>query len=178
MYKMRLTDIVPLMTISLLLLIVVEVFMTTLFPILGMTYFRLPFHILLVLFLAFNIDTPYLSILVFLIMLIHSLFTVESWAIGTATGVFVLIGLSYVRGLLHPSAPLITILVTEFFLLLWNFISSILVYFRLNDMSIVVERFWTFLPASILISLFSPLLFGWMTRIWQGRMLKSSSGDL
>ncbi len=178
MNKVKTIDIFPLMGITLLLLIILEVFMTTLFPIVGLTSFRLPLHVFLVLFLAFNIDTPYISIMILVVMLVHSLFTIESWAIGTATGIFVLIILSYVRGVLHLSAPLVTIVVTEFFLLLWNLISSILIYFRYNNLDIILQRLWVFIPASIILSLLAPLLFGQLTRIWQGRMVKNSAGDL
>ncbi len=111
-------------------------------------------------------------------MLVHSLFTVESWAIGTATGIFVIIILSYIRELIHLGTPVVTIFVTEIFLLLWNFISSGLIYFKDDNFSVVLDRFLTFLPASLVIALLSPMLFAFLEQIWSSRLLRSANGEL
>lgn len=178
MNRVKMTDLIPLMAISLVIMVFFEVIMTTLFPIVGLTYFRLPFHVLLILFLAFNIDTPYISILILLTMLVHSLFTVESWAIGTATGVFLIVILSYVRELIHLGAAITTILVTQVFMLVWNLIASVLIYFKDDNVTLILERFWNFLPASVIISLFSPILFALLSQIWNSRMGRSASGEI
>ena len=86
------------------LLIFFEIISSTLFPIVGIQNYRLPFHILIVLYLGFRLETPYLSFLVLLLQYIHSLFSIEGWALGTVAGVLICMLCAYLKELLDFSS--------------------------------------------------------------------------
>jgi hypothetical protein len=159
--------------ITLLILIVLEIFSTALVPMLGITKYRIPFNVLIILYLGFKLETPYTSILIFALQYTHSFFSIEGWEMGTIAGVMICIVISYLKDLLHLSSALITILVTQMFQFLWFVIVSTLLYLKEDNFSYIVEKFWRFVPESIVISLLAPFFFGILDVIWRGEAQRS-----
>lgn len=153
--------------ITLLILIVLEIFSTALVPMLGLTKYRIPFNILIILYLGFKLETPYTSLLIFILQYTHSFFSIEGWEMGTIAGVIICIVISYLKDLLHLSSSVITILVTQLFQSFWFVIVSTLLYLKEDNFSYIVEKFWRFLPESIVISLLAPFFFGILDVIWR-----------
>ncbi|MCF8057660.1 MAG: hypothetical protein K9K67_00075 [Bacteriovoracaceae bacterium] len=153
--------------ITLLILVVLEIFSTALVPMLGLMKYRIPFNVLIILYLGFKMETPYTSLLILILQYTHSFFSIEGWEMGTIAGVIICIVISYLKDLLHLSSSVITIFVTQVFQSLWFVIVSILLYLKEENFSYIVEKFWRFLPESIVISLLAPFFFGILDVIWR-----------
>jgi len=153
--------------ITLLILIVLEILSTAFLPMIGLTKYRIPFNILIVLYLGFKLETPFVSIMILIIQYTNSFFSIEGWEVGTVAGVMICIVISYLKDLLHLTSSLITIVVTQIFQVFWFLIVSSLVYLKTDNFSYIVQKFWRFLPESIAISLLAPLLFSILDAIWK-----------
>jgi len=164
--KAQLKDIIVPLIITLLILIVLEIISTALLPALGVQKYIIPFNILIVLYLGFKLETPYLSVIILIVQYFHSFFSIEGWELGTIAGVFICIVISYLRDVLHFSSAIITIAVTQIFQLVWFFTVSFLFYLKTNSFSLIVEKMWRFIPESIVISLLAPFFFAILDRIW------------
>ena len=149
------------------LLVFLEIISSTLFPIVGIQNYRLPFHILIVLYLGFRLETPYLSFLVLLLQYIHSLFSIEGWALGTVAGVLICMLCAYLKELLDFSSKMSTIFLTLLFQGLWFFIQGFLLYLTMDDWGYIVEKFWRFLPESLVLSILSPFIFSILDFLWK-----------
>lgn len=154
--------------ITILILVVLEIISTALLPMIGLTKYRVPFNVLIILYMGFKLETPYTSLLILVLQYTHSFFTIEGWEMGTIAGVMICIVISYLKDLLHLSSSIITIFVTQMFQFLWFAIVSALLYLKADNFSYIIEKFWRFLPESILISLMAPFLFGILDVIWRG----------
>lgn len=152
---------------TVLLLIVLELFTTAVFPMIGLENYRVPFNILFVLFLGLRLETPYLAVLIFVVQYFHSFFSVEGWEMGTIAGIVICIVVSYVRGMIHFSSWSMTMMITFVFQILWFFVVSLLVYIQVGSFGYVFDKAWRFLPQSIVIALISPLFFYLLNRMWR-----------
>lgn len=164
--RKNITDIIPSFILTLIMLLVLDIICATIFPLIGLTNFRLPFNILIVLYLGFKLEHPILGILILILQYTHSFFTVEGWAMGTAAGIIVWTIVSYVRDLLHFSSSFVTGFVTEIFQLVWFALVAILLYLKLGSVDYILVKFWRFIPASILLSILAPSFFSLLDRIW------------
>lgn len=165
--KLKITDIFPAMLITMLILLVLEIIGTAVIPMVGIEQYRLPFNILIILYIGFKLDSPFQAILVAIIQYVHSLFSIEGVAMGTFTGVFICIIISYLKELLHFSSAVLTILVTQIFQMIWFLIVSVFIYIRLETYDYIFNKFMRFIPESIIISLLAPFFFSLMDRIWR-----------
>lgn len=152
---------------TVLLLIVLELFTTAVFPMVGLENYRVPFNILFVLFLGLRLETPYLAVLIFVVQYFHSFFSVEGWEMGTIAGIVICIVVSYVRGMIHFSSWSMTMMITFVFQILWFLVVSLLVYIQVGSFGYVFDKAWRFLPQSIVIALISPLFFYLLNRMWR-----------
>jgi len=176
--RKRFVDIVPAMLISLFILFIFEVLNSTLFPTIGLSFLRLHFHVLLVLYLGFKLNSTSTSILVLVIEYFHSFFSVEGWAVGTFCGVIIVITINYLRDLINLTSNLLTVLITMLFYFIWFILSSLLLYIRIGDFSYILTKFWNFIPESILLSLLAPFVFKILDKIWDFRKEDGVIGDL
>ncbi|MBC7429675.1 MAG: hypothetical protein H7336_13745 [Bacteriovorax sp.] len=151
---------------TLILLFFLEVMTTSIFPNIGLMNYRIPFNILIVLFLGLRLETPYLAIIILFVQYFHGFFSIEGWEMGTVTGIVICIVVSYVREMIHFSSWGMTILITQVFQLLWFFVQSILIYIQLGSLDYIFEKGWRFLPQSVIIALLSPIFFYILNRIW------------
>lgn len=153
--------------ITLLILVVLEIMSTAFLPMMGLTKYRIPFNVLIVLYMGFKLETPFTSIMILILQYTHSFFSIEGWEIGTVAGVMICIIISYLKDLLHLTSSVITIVVTQVFQTLWFLIVSSLIYMKTDDFSYITHKFWRFLPESIVISLLAPFLFNILDAIWK-----------
>jgi len=151
---------------TLIMLFVLEIITTAVFPMVGLVNYRVPFNILIVLFLGLRLETPYLALLILCVQYFHSFFSIEGWEMGTVTGIFICIVVSYVREMIHFSSWAMTILITQVFQLLWFLVQSIMIYVLMGNPDYILEKGWRFLPQSIIISLLSPVFFFLLNKIW------------
>ena len=152
---------------TVLLLILLELVTTAIFPMIGLQNYRVPFNILFVLFLGLRLETPYLAVLIFVVQYFHSFFSVEGWEMGTIAGIVICIVVSYVRGMIHFSSWSMTMMITFVFQILWFLVVSLLVYIQIGSFEYVFDKAWRFLPQSIIIALISPLFFYLLNRMWR-----------
>ena len=152
--------------LTLIILILFEILTTAFFPALGIKNYRIPFNILIVLYMGFKVESPFIAIFIFVLQYFHSFFSVEGWEMGTIAGISICIIIGYLKELLHFSSAFITILVTQLFQVFWFLIMSSMYYMKLRDVSFILEKFYRFIPESIFISLCAPLFFILMDRIW------------
>ncbi len=164
--KINFKDIVFPLIKTVILLFFLEIITTAIFPMIGLLSFRIPFNILLVLFLGLRLETPYLAIIIMVVQYFHSFFSVEGWEMGTVTGIVICVTVSYVREMIHFSSWGMTILITQVFQLLWFFVQSVLIYVQLGNLDYIFDKGWRFLPQSVFIALLSPLFFFLMNKIW------------
>lgn len=153
--------------VTVLLLTFLEIVATAFIPALGISNIMLPFDILLILFLAFRVRTPYLPILVMGIQLFHSMFTVEGWAHGTLTGVIICILIAFLRDIVELTSSFLTIVVTSLACIAWYLISSVFFFVSVRDFELVSSRFIDGIPESLIIGLISPIFFLILDKIWR-----------
>ncbi len=165
--KTQLKDIFFPLIKTLIILFILELMTTAIFPMIGLIHYRVPFNVLLVLFLGLRLETPYLALIILAVQYFHSFFSVEGWEMGTITGIIICIIVSYVRGMIHFSSWSMTMLITFVFQILWFSLISILVYVQLGNLEYIFEAGWRFIPQSIIITLLSPVFFFFLNRIWK-----------
>ena len=144
-----------------------EVLSSTLLPLVGLNQYRIPFNILVILFMGFKLNTPYIGLLIFSVQYLHGFFSVEGWELGTIAGVLIAVLLSYLKELIHFTSATITIFVTQVFQILWFLIISSLIYLKTEDLNYIAEKFWRFFPESVIISLMAPFFFAVFDNIWR-----------
>ncbi len=154
------------MFVTLLILSVLETLASSLFPMFGMTRYRIPFNILIVLYLTFKLRTPWIPLMILSVQWFHSFFSVEGWEVGTIAGVFVAIIVSYVKDLLHFSSNAITILLTQIFQCVWLAIVMGLLALKGAESFYLIDKFWRFIPESLIVSILSPVFFSILDKIW------------
>jgi hypothetical protein len=165
--KGRLSSLLIPLLITILILIVLEIFSTTFLPIIGLKNYIIPFNIMIVLFLGLKLETPYLAIFILVVQYFHSFFSIEGWEMGTIAGIIVCLVISQLRDLIHLSSAAITVLMTFLFGWAWFLVVSVLFYLKFGDMHFVTTKFWRFLPEVIVISFSSPFFFSLLDKVWK-----------
>lgn len=150
-----------------IILIFLEIFTSAFLPMIGIADFKPAFSVLIVLFLAFKLDTPVLPYLIFITQFVHSIFSIEGWAIGTLTGILVSLSVRYLKDLLDFSTAISTIIVVQIFQLAWFLLVAFMLCIKLGAFSSYFHIFWQFVPASIVLSIVSPLFFILLDRVWR-----------
>ena len=150
-----------------ILLILLEIFTSAFLPSLGIIDFKPVFSVLIVLFLAFKLETPVLPFLILITQFVHSIFSIEGWAIGTLTGVLVSLSVRYLKDLLDFSTAISTIIVVQIFQVAWFVMITFLLCIKLGEFSSFLNIFWQFIPESIVLSLISPLFFILLDKVWR-----------
>lgn len=166
MMKIRTTDVVPRLFITILVLIVLEVISSAVLPLFSLNKYMLPFNVLIVLYLGFKLENPYLAVMIIVVQFFHSIFSIEGWEIGTIAGVLICVIISYLRDVLHFTNVIVTVFVTQIFQALWFVIVSFLLYIKIGNIQFIVEKFWKFIPESIVISILAPIFFTFFDKIW------------
>lgn len=153
--------------LSLIMLVGFEIFSSTVLPVIGVERHRFVFNILLILFLSFRVESPFLPLFILLIQIVHAAFSIEGWADGAFAGVLLSMVMSYIKHVVDFSSRWKTIFVIQLSQFAWFCVSSFLIYIRINNFGFIVDRFLVFLPESIVISLLAPWFFIVFERIWR-----------
>lgn len=149
-----------------ILLVVLEILSSVIFPALGFENFKPAFNVLIVLFLAFKLETPALAFIILSFQYIHSIFSIEGWAAGTLTGIIISLSVRFVRDLLNFSTVMSTIVVVQIFQFGWFFLISFIISLKMGDFGGFFPMLWQYLPESFFLSLISHHFFKLMDRIW------------
>lgn len=152
---------------TLILLIILEIFTSAFLPAIGLVNFKPAFSVLIVLFMAFKLETPVLPYLILLTQYTHSIFSIEGWGIGTLAGIIVALSVRYLRDLLHFSTAISTIVVVQVFQVAWFLMVTFMLSIKLGDFGSFFSIFWQFVPESIFVSIISPFFFMVLDRVWK-----------
>ena len=167
--RSQLKDLIGPLIITLILLIFLEIISTAVLPVIGLRYYIIPFNILIVLYMGFKLQTLWLPVMIAIVQYFFAFFSIQGWEPGTVAGILICLIISYLRELIHFTSAWMTILVTQIFQSLWFVIVSMLIYMKVGDWNYIIERFWRFLPESLVISLLAPLFFAFFDKIWSAK---------
>ncbi len=159
-----------------LLLIFLEIFTTAFLPSIGIDNFKPAFSVLIVLFLAFKFEHPFLPFLILITQYVHAIFSIEGWAIGTLAGVLISLSLRYLKDLLDFSTAISTIIVVQIFQLVWFVVISVMLSIKLGTFASFFSIFWKYVPESFVLSILSPLFFILLNKFWKVGSDNSASG--
>lgn len=153
--------------ITLGLLVALEIATSALLPAMGWREARLAFNVVIILFMAIRVSSPLLPWFVMLLQLVHSAFSVEGWALGTLAGIFVAVTAGYLKEILQFSSAIATIIIVQIFQVLWYLLTVSVICLKLGSFEKFGLLFWNALPASFVLSLVSPILFGILGKVWE-----------
>lgn len=165
--RMRLSQILIAFAITLALLIGLEVVTSTLLPAFGWKEYRLTFNVLIILFLAIRMDSPAVPWLILGLQMLHSVFSIEGWALGTLAGLIVMMSANYLKEVLHLTTAFMTMITVQLFQIIWYLTVTIVICLKISDFDKFGMILWSFIPGSILLSLISPVLFWVLGSIWR-----------
>ena len=151
---------------TILLLIFTEMITTTVFPVIGIENFKPAFNVLIVLFLAFKIETPLLPFLILIIQYVHSAFSIEGWGAGTFTGIIVSMSVRYVRDMLNFNSAVGTMIAVQVFQIIWFVFISVMLSMKQGDFSGFFSYIGSNIPESIFLSLISHHFFKLLDNFW------------
>ena len=134
----------------------------------GASYFdfRVGLHVLIVLFLAFKINTNTLPYLIFIVEYVNSVFSIEGWAIGTLAGLIISIIVNYLKDLIQFTSAISIMLIVEIFQFILFFIVGAIFSLKMGSTDFFVNTFRYFLYESILLSLIAPIVFRILSTLW------------
>ena len=155
------------LSITILLIIPLNIFFTSVIPSFGIHGFLPPFHILTITFLSLRAHTSFLPFCILIIQIFHSLFTIESWAYQTIAGITLSILLHYANKITHFSSAISIIIVTFSSSFIWYFVYAIFIYLNSKNLDLDLIPMKNAVPEIIVISLVSPLLFPALNQIWK-----------
>ena len=154
------------MIVTLLILIILEVLITAGFPAIGLKNFRISFSILIALYIAFKVESPFNAVLIMIVHLCHSLFSVESWEMGTFAGVLVSVIVQFVKEMIRLESFLTTAILVQIFQMVWIAITSLLYYIKLDNTDFIFFKLQNFVLESIVTSLLAPFIFVVLDKVW------------
>ena len=165
--RMRYSQILISFAITLALLIGFEIVTSTVLPALGWKEYRLTFNVLIILFMAIKMDSPIVPWLILGLQLIHSIFSIEGWALGTLAGVIVMLSANYLKEILQLSTAFMTMLTVQLFQFIWYLTVTLVICLKISDFEKFGLILWSFIPGSILLSLISPIIFWLLEMVWR-----------
>jgi hypothetical protein len=165
--RMRFSQLLVSFGITLTLLVLLEVVTSSVLPVMGWKEYRLTFNVLIILFLAIRMDSPIVPWLIMGLQIIHSIFSIEGWALGTLAGLIVLISANYLKEVLHLTTAFMTMFTVQLFQFIWYLTVTLIICLKISDFDKFGLILWSFVPGSILLSLISPLLFWFLDNVWK-----------
>lgn len=165
--KMRLSQFLIAFSLTLALLIGLEIVTSTLLPAFGWHEYRLTFNVLIIIFLAIRLDSPLVPWMVLALQMIHSVFSIEGWALGTFAGLIIMMSANYLKEVLHLTTAFMTMVTVQLFQFIWYLTVALIICLKISDFDKFGMILWSFIPGSILLSLISPILFWVLENIWR-----------
>lgn len=165
--RMRLSQLLISFAISVGLLLGLEIVTSTILPALGWHEYRLTFNVLIILFIALRLDSPMVPWMIMGLQMIHSIFSIEGWALGTLAGLIVMVSANYLKELLHLTTAFMTMITVQLFQMIWYLTVTLIICLKISNFDKFGLIIWSFIPGSILLSLISPILFWILEQIWR-----------
>jgi hypothetical protein len=165
--KMKFSQVLISFIITLVLLIGLEIVTSTILPVIGWKEYRLTFNVLIILFLAIRMDSPLVPWLILGLQMVHSIFSIEGWALGTLAGIIVMMSANYLKEVLHLTTAFMTMITVQLFQVIWYVTVTLVICLKISDFDKFGLILWSFIPGSILLSLISPILFWGLALIWR-----------
>jgi hypothetical protein len=165
--KMRFSQLLISFALSVAMLVGLEIVTSTVLPALGWYEYRLTFNVLFILFLAIRLDTPLVPWMILALQMVHSVFSIEGWALGTLAGLIVMLSANYLKEVLHLTTAIMTMITVQLFQLIWYLTVTIVICLKISNFDKFGMILWSFIPGSILLSLISPILFWVLGQIWR-----------
>ena len=165
--KMRFSQLLISFAITLGLLLGLEIVTSTLLPAIGWKEYRLTFNVLIILFLAIRMDSPAVPWMILVLQIVHSIFSIEGWALGTFAGIIVMMSANYLKEVLHLTTAFMTMLTVQLFQVIWYLTVTIIICLKISDFDKFGMIMGSFIPGSIMLSLISPVLFWLLQTIWR-----------
>ncbi len=165
--KMRFSQMLVSFAISLGLLTGLEIVTSTILPAFGWHEYRLTFNVLIIIFLAIRLDSPVVPWMIMGLQTVHSVFSVEGWALGTFAGLIVMLSANYLKEVLHLTTAFMTMFTVQLFQLIWYITVTLIICLKISNFDKFGLIMWSFIPGSILLSLLSPILFWVLEQVWR-----------
>lgn len=165
--KMRVSQMLISFAITIGLLIGLEVVTSTILPAIGWHEYRLTFNVLIILFLAIRLDSGSVPWMIMCLQIVHSVFSVEGWALGTLAGLIVMLSANYLKEVLHLTTAVMTMITVQLFQFIWYLTVTLIICLKISNFEKFGMIIWSFIPGSILLSLISPVLFWMLEQIWR-----------
>jgi hypothetical protein len=165
--KMRLSQLLSSFGMTVALLIGLEVITSSLMPAFGWNEYRLTFNVLIIIFLAIRLDSGAVPWMIMGLQVIHSVFSIEGWALGTLAGLIVMISANYLKEILHLTTAVMTMFTVQLFQIIWFLTVTVIICLKISNFDKFGLISWSFIPGSIMLSLFSPVLFWILEQIWR-----------
>lgn len=165
--RMRFSEFLIAFGMTLGLLIGLEIVTSTLLPAIGWKEYRLTFNVLIILFLAIRLESATVPWVILGLQVVHSIFSIEGWALGTFAGLIVMMSANYLKEILHLTTAFMTMITVQLFQVIWFFTVTLIICLKISDFDKFGMILWSFIPGSFLLSLISPALFWLLTLIWR-----------
>jgi hypothetical protein len=165
--KMRFSQLLISFVVTLALLTGLEIVTATILPAIGWNDYRLTFNVLIVLFLAIRLHSAAVPWMIMGLQMVHSIFSVEGWALGTLAGLIVMVSANYLKELLHLTTAIMTMITVQLFQMIWYITVTLIICLKISNFEKFGMIIWSFIPGSILLSLISPILFWILEQIWR-----------
>ena len=165
--RMRFSQLLISFAVTMALLTGLEIVTSTILPALGWNEYRLTFNVLIILFLAIRLHSAAVPWMIMGLQMVHSIFSIEGWALGTLAGLIVMISANYLKELLHLTTALMTMITVQLFQMIWYITVTLIICLKISNFEKFGMIIWSFIPGSILLSLISPILFWILEQIWR-----------
>lgn len=165
--RMSISQLIISFAISVAMLIGFEIVTSTILPAFGWTEYRLTFNVLFILFLAIRLNSPVVPWMIMGLQMVHSIFSIEGWALGTLAGLIVMMSANYLKELLHLTNAVMTMVTVQFFQFVWYLTVTLVICLKISNFEKFGMILWSFIPGSILLSLISPILFWILEQVWR-----------
>ncbi len=165
--RMRFSQLLISFAVTMALLTGLEIVTSTILPALGWNDYRLTFNVLVILFLAIRLHSAAVPWMIMGLQMVHSIFSVEGWALGTLAGLIVMVSANYLKELLHLTTAIMTMITVQLFQMIWYITVTLIICLKISNFEKFGMIIWSFIPGSILLSLISPILFWILEQIWR-----------
>lgn len=165
--RMRFSQLLISFAVTMALLTGLEIVTSTILPALGWNDYRLTFNVLIILFLAIRLHSAAVPWMIMGLQMVHSIFSIEGWALGTLAGLIVMVSANYLKELLHLTTAIMTMITVQLFQMIWYITVTLIICLKISNFEKFGMIIWNFIPGSILLSLISPILFWILEQIWR-----------
>jgi len=97
---------------------------------------------------------------------LHSLFSLEHWALGTCIAIFFHFLFQYLKDILHFSSFVLEGLFNGIFLLFWYTLFALAYYIKYEALAPFLQTPFVFFLQVLFLSFLSPYAFQYLTKIW------------